>query len=75
MQQKTEHYQLVIDRILLYKYRVYVPYSMELRSAILEEMHNVPYAGHLGYQNIVSIAKSQYYWLGMKREIVEYIAK
>jgi hypothetical protein len=35
----------------------------------------VPYAGHLGYQKIVAAVKSYYFWLGIKREIVEYIAK
>jgi hypothetical protein len=38
-------------------------------------MHNVPYAGHLGYHKIVSTVKSQYYWPGMKKEIAECIAK
>jgi hypothetical protein len=38
-------------------------------------MHNVPYYGNPIYQKIVSVVKSQYYWPGMKKEIVEYIAK
>jgi hypothetical protein len=44
-------------------------------SAILKEMHNVPYVGHLGYQKTVSTVKIQHYWPALKREIVEYIAK
>jgi hypothetical protein len=75
MQQKVEDYELGIDGILRYRNRVYVPNSQELRSVILKEMHNVPYAGHPGYQKTVSAVKSQYYWPGMKHEIVEYIAK
>jgi hypothetical protein len=35
----------------------------------------VPYAGHPGYQKIVAAVKSHYFWPGMKREIVEYIAR
>jgi hypothetical protein len=38
-------------------------------------MHNVPYEGHPGYQKIVAMVKSHYFWLGMKREIVKYIAR
>jgi hypothetical protein len=34
----------------------------------------VPYGGHPGYQKIVVAVKSHYFWLGMKREVVEYIA-
>ena len=49
MQQKVEDYELGIDEILLYRNRVYVPNSFELRNAILKEMHNVPYERHPGY--------------------------
>jgi hypothetical protein len=42
---------------------------------ILKEMHNVPYAGHPGYQKIVSSIKRHYYWPDMKGDIVEHIAK
>jgi hypothetical protein len=75
MQQKVEGYELGIDGILLYMNIFYVPNYPQLRSTILKEMHNVPYVGHLGYQKTISIVKSHYYWLGMKREIVEYIVK
>jgi hypothetical protein len=42
---------------------------------ILNEMHNVPYAGHPGYQKIVATVKSHYFWPGMKKEIIEYITR
>jgi hypothetical protein len=42
---------------------------------VLEEMHDVPYVGHPGYQKTITTVKSQYYWPSMKKEIVEYIAK
>jgi hypothetical protein len=38
-------------------------------------MHNVPYVGHPGYQKTIAMVKSHYFWLGMKREITEYIAR
>jgi hypothetical protein len=38
-------------------------------------MHNVPYAGHPGYQKTISAVKSQYYWPGMKKEVADFIAK
>jgi hypothetical protein len=75
MQQKVEDYESGIDGIILCRNIIYVPNSHELRSTILKEMHNVPYVGHPGYQKIVLAAKNQYYWPGMKREIVGYIAK
>jgi hypothetical protein len=75
MKQKVEDYKLGNDEILLYRNKIYVPNSHELRSMILKEMHIVPYVGHPGYQKTVAAVKSQYYWPYMKKEIVEYIAK
>jgi hypothetical protein len=75
MQQKDEDFELGIDRILLYKNRVYIPNFPELRSVILKKIHIVPYAGHPGYQKIVSTFKIHYYCPSMKKEIVEYIAR
>jgi hypothetical protein len=34
---------------------------------LLKEIHNVPYDGHLGYQNTISFVNKQYYWPGMKK--------
>jgi hypothetical protein len=59
----------------MYKRKKIVPNVQCLKQMILNEMHNVPYAGHPGYQKIVAAVKSHYFWLGMKREIIEYIAR
>jgi transposase InsO family protein len=63
------------DGLLLYKNIVYVPNDRELKLAILKEMHNVTYAGHSRYQKTVATVKSHYFWPGLKKEIVEYIAR
>jgi hypothetical protein len=68
-------YALGTDGLLLYKNIIYVPNDRELKLAILKEMHNVTYAGHPGYQKTVAAVKSHYFWPGMKKEIVEYIAR
>ena len=75
MPHKMEIYKLETDGILLYKNGIFVPNVQCLKQMILQEMHNVPYAGHLGYQKIVAVVKSHYFWPSMKREIVEYIAR
>jgi hypothetical protein len=71
----VENYTLETDRTLLYKNRIYVPNVQDLKLIILNEMHNVPYAGHPGYQKTMAAVKSHYFWPGMKREIAEYIAR
>jgi hypothetical protein len=75
LQQKIEDYKLDNNGILLYRGIIYVPNSNELKNIILREMHNVPYDGHLGYQKTITFVKSQYYWPGMKKEVVDFIAR
>jgi hypothetical protein len=67
LQQKIEDYKLENYEILIYRGRIYVPNSQELKNMILREMHNVPYVGHPSYQKTITVVKSQYYWPGMKK--------
>jgi hypothetical protein len=69
LQQEIEDYKLENDEILIYMGIIYVPNSHELKNMILREMHGVPYAGNPGYQKTIVAIKSQYYWLGMKKEV------
>jgi hypothetical protein len=75
MLQRVEHYKLETDGTLLYKNKVYVPNSEELKLMILKEMHKVPYVRHPDYQKMVEAVKSHYFWLGMKKDIIEYITR
>jgi hypothetical protein len=75
MLHRVEDYKFEADGIILYKNRVHVPNVQELKIMILKEMHNVPYVGHPGYQKTMAAVKSHNFWLGMKKEITEYIAK
>jgi hypothetical protein len=56
-QQIYKDYMLGEDGILLFWNIVYVPNSQELRNLVLKEMHNVPYAGHLGYQKTITVVR------------------
>jgi hypothetical protein len=51
-----------------------VPNSSELKNTVLREMHNVPYVEHPGYQKANVVVRSHYFWLGMKKEVTNYIA-
>ena len=59
MTHKFEHYKLE-DGILKYKNKVYIANSENVNKLVLKEMHDVPYAGHYGYQMIVVISKKDY---------------
>jgi hypothetical protein len=73
--QKMDNYKLGVDGMLLHKKKKIIPNVQDLKRIILHEINNAPYAGHLGYQKTITSVKSQYFWPGMKREIVEYIAR
>jgi len=48
----------------------YVPNAKHLRKLIMDEFHKRPYVSHPGYQNMMTIIKRTYFWLGMKKDIV-----
>ena len=41
----------------------------------MKEMNNVPYVRHQAYQNTLEVVKKYYFWLGMKKDIANYIAR
>jgi hypothetical protein len=41
----------------------------------MNEMHNVLYVGHRGYQKTIATKRTQFFWLGMNKYIIEYIAR
>ena len=38
-------------------------------------MHNFPYARHQGYQKTLILVIKKYFWLGMKKDIANYISR
>jgi hypothetical protein len=76
VQQKMKEYEMKEYGLLMHRNRIYVPSSRELRNLLLKEMHNVPYVRHPGYQKKKnSLVRSQFFWSGMKKDVVYYIAK
>jgi hypothetical protein len=75
LQHKFKYYELKEDGILMYKGKVYVPNSSEMKNTVVREMHNVPYVEHPRYQKSIAAIRSQYFWHGVKKEVANYIAK
>ena len=55
------------DELLTYKNIVYIPNVEDLRRIVMDEIHQAPYPGHLGYQKTIVIARKQYFLPGMKK--------
>jgi hypothetical protein len=45
------------DGIILFPNKFYFPNSQELINLDLKEMHNVPYDGHPGYQQKITVVR------------------
>jgi len=54
---------------------MYVPNKNSIKNLILDEFHKSHYAGHPGYQKMITALRKEYYWLGMTRHVVEYLPR
>ena len=41
----------------------------------MDEIHQAPYSGHPGYQKMITTTRKQYFCLGMKKDMTEYISR
>ena len=63
------------DGALVIGSRLCVPATDELKRQILEEAHSSAYAMNPGSTKMYRTLKEYYWWLGMKREVAEYVSK
>ena len=74
LEKRCEGYKLEEDGLLTYKGRIYIPNVIELRRVVMDEIHQAPYSGHPGYQKTIATTRKQYFCLGMKKDMAEYIS-
>jgi hypothetical protein len=60
--------------VLWYKGRIYVPNIKELKDKIFREAHEVTYSIHPGGNKLYQDLQATYWWYGMRRDVVEYVA-
>jgi hypothetical protein len=60
--------------VLWYKERICVPNIKELKDKILIQAHESAYSIHPGGNNMYHDLRANYWWYGMKRDVVEYVA-
>ena len=66
--------QLVLKNGIYYKDdKIVVPNHLRLRTWILQEFHDSPTAGHMGFAKTYQSIKRLYWWPRMKEEIRGYI--
>jgi len=52
--------------LLWFKNMIYIPDLTELKLTVLDEVHQKPYSGHLGYQRTITAWRKLFYWPNMK---------
>ena len=62
-------------KILTYKNRIYIPNVADLRRVVMDEIHQTPYSGHLGYPKMIATARNQYFCPGLKKYMALYISR
>ena len=49
--------------------------EQESGNQILSKMHSTPYSVHLGATKMYRDLKECFWWVGMKKDVVDYVAK
>jgi hypothetical protein len=68
-------YQLLNDGLLTYKGRLYILNCDDLKRFMMYELHKIPDTGHPGYRKMITTTRKLFYWLRVKKEIVDYLDK
>ena len=63
------------DGMLLNGNRICIPSDDNLKKQLMDEAHCSPYAMHPGTTKMYQNLKSHYWWMGMKKDIAEFVAK
>jgi len=61
--------------VLRYRGRLCVPKIDELRKELLKESHESTLSTHPGSTKMYRDLKSRYWWLGMKKDIAQFVAR
>ena len=61
--------------VVWFKDRLCVPDITSIRELILKEAHETTYSIHPSSEKMYQDLKKRFWWYGMKREIVEYVAR
>jgi hypothetical protein len=54
---------------------MYIPEDGDIQSIILKEAHRSLYCAHPGVKKMYADMKNLFFWVGMKRDVVHFVAK
>ena len=65
----------IVDDLLYFKERLYIPADKDLKLRILAEAHDIPIAAHPGYIKLYNTLRKSFYWNGLKRDALSYVTR
>ncbi|GKB72276.1 putative reverse transcriptase domain-containing protein [Tanacetum coccineum] len=63
------------DGALYYVDRIWVPLKGDVRTLIMDEAHKSKYSVHPGADKMYYDLRDRYWWLGIKKDIAEYVSR
>ena len=54
-------------------WQIYIPSNKNIKQKILEELHDSPAGGHMGYQKTVDSVRRQFWWQGITEDVKDYV--
>ncbi|KAL5757924.1 hypothetical protein ACOSP7_020535 [Xanthoceras sorbifolium] len=72
---KHPNFSIRNDGVVCFRDRICIPDDEELRKIILTEAHSSPYSMHLGSTKMYRDLRTQYWWSGMKKDVVDFVNK
>jgi hypothetical protein len=73
-EEKSSRFLKDEEGVLWYKGSISVSNIKDMKHKILHEAHECAYSIHLGGTKMYHDLKATYWWYGMKRDVVEYVA-
>ena len=53
--------------------QIVVPADDELKKAIMRELHDAPYSGHVGVTKTIKLVERFFWWPGMQKDVTRYV--
>ena len=63
----------MIDELIYYKNRLYIPNNKELQTQIAKRCHHSQIGGYFGQEKTIDIVCRDFYWKGLTAWINDYV--
>ena len=64
-----------VSNFLRFRERICIPANEEIKKLVMDESHAIAYTFCPGFTKIYQDLKKYFQWLGMKRDIAQYVSK